>query len=200
MGSAGLARLGFALVVGACAPPLDPLSERCLQALDYRDPAHGDIETIHSHPIPGGETVAIRYLEETESETERPQRFTCDFGEDGPWTFTRITLQERELSEAELALVNAEFLLRDLDRHPERLSDGRAADETPAPLEVAFGPRRDDAPTAPLEVASGPRRDDAPPAPLEVASGARRDDAPPGSRLFRALSWIDSILPGKPYQ
>jgi hypothetical protein len=159
---------GLALLMGACSPALDPLSERCLEALEYREPAHSGIESAESYSSPGGTTVAIRYLEETDSGSELPQLFTCKFGADGPWSFTRITLRGRELSETELALVNAEFLLRDLDRHPERLSDERAAPGAPAPLEVAARPRR--------------------------------DETPPGSRLSRALAWIESILPAEPYQ
>jgi hypothetical protein len=144
--SRGLARMGLALLAGACSPALDPLSERCLQALEYREPAHGDIEITESYPSPSGTTVAIRYVEEDDSGSELPQTFTCEFGAGGPWSFIRITLLGRELSEAELALVNAEFLLRDLGRHPERLSDRRAAGGTPARLEVAAGPERDDPP------------------------------------------------------
>ena len=144
MRSGGLARMGLALLAGACSPTLDPPSERCLQALEYREPAHGDIGTTESYPSPSGATVAIRYVEETASGTELPQMITCEFEAGGPWSFARITLLGREFSEAELALVNAEFLLRDLDRHPERLSGGRAAGATPARLEVGAGLERDD--------------------------------------------------------
>ena len=140
--SGGLAWGGLALLAGACSPALDPPSERCLQALEYREPAHGDVESADSHPGPGGTTVAVRYVDEDDSGTELRQTFTCEFGGGGHWSFTRITVSGRELSEAELALVNAEFLLRDLDRHPERLADRRAAEETPARLEVAAGPKR----------------------------------------------------------
>jgi hypothetical protein len=141
--SGGLAPLGLALLASACSPPLDPLSERCLQALEYREPAHGNIETVESYPSPSGAMVAIRYVEETASGTELPQMITCEFAASRPWRFTRITLLGRELSEAELALVNSEFLLRDLDLHPERLSGGRAEGANPARLEVGAGPERD---------------------------------------------------------
>jgi hypothetical protein len=144
MRSRGLALLGLALLVGACSPTLDPLSERCLQALEYREPAHGDIETTESYPSSSGTTVAIWYVEEAASGTELPQVFTCEFEAGEPWSFTRIILLGREFSEAELALVNAEFLLRDLDRHPERLSGGRVARATSARLEVGAGPEHDD--------------------------------------------------------
>ena len=144
MRSGRLARLGLALLAGACSPTLDPLSERCLQVLEYREPAHGDIETTESYPGPSGATVALHYVEETASGTELPQMITCEFEAGGPWSFTRITLLGREFSQAELALVNAEFLLRDLNRHPERLSGGRAVGATPARLEVGAGPEHDD--------------------------------------------------------
>ena len=92
----GVARLGLALLAGACSPTLDPLSERCVQALEF------------------------------------------EVGE--RWRFTRINLRGRELSEAELALVNAEFLLRDLDRHPERFSSAPPPGPAPPGSEVGDGP------------------------------------------------------------
>jgi hypothetical protein len=142
----GLARLGLVLLAGACSPTFDPLSERCLQALEYREPAHGDIEVTKAHPRPSGAAVAVRYLETTASGTELPRMITCAFEAGERWTFTRITLRGRELSETELALVNAEFLLRDLDHHPERFSGGAAVSASSAPVEVAAGSERVDTP------------------------------------------------------
>jgi hypothetical protein len=146
MRSRSLARLGLALLAGACSPTLDPLSERCLQALEYREPTHGDIEATEFYPSPSGAAVAIRYVGKTASGTELPQMITCEFEAGEGWSFTRITLRGRELSEAKLALVNSEFLLRDLDRHPERFSDGPAAGAAAARVEVGAGPERDDTP------------------------------------------------------
>jgi hypothetical protein len=144
----GIARLGLVLLAGACSSTLDPLSERCLQALEYREPAHGDIEVTKTHPRPSGAAVAVRYVETTDSGAELPRMITCAFEASERWSFTRITLLGRDLSEAEVALVNAEFLLRDLDRHPERFSAGADASASRARVEVGAGPERDDTPAA----------------------------------------------------
>jgi hypothetical protein len=140
IGPGGVARLGLALLAGACSPTLDPLSERCVQALEYREPDHGDIEAAESYRSPSGAGVAIRYVEETDSGLALPQMITCEFEVGERWRFTRINLRGRELSEAELALVNAEFLLRDLDRHPERFSSAPPPGPAPPGSEVGDGP------------------------------------------------------------
>jgi len=147
LGPIGRGLPALALLAVACAPGIDPFSERCLEALAYREPAHGEIEATSSRPGPSGTAVAIRYLATAASGAEQPQQITCEFQPGERWRFHRITLSHRALSEAELALVNAEFLLRDLDRHPERFRSGPAMGGVAAPAAVAAGPRRPEIPT-----------------------------------------------------
>jgi hypothetical protein len=143
----GLVWLGLALLLSACSVPLELPIERCLQVLEYLEPGHGDIEASESHARGSGTTVvAIHYLGEDASGASYSQAIACEYEAGERWNFDRIWLRERELSEMELTLVNSEFLLRDLDRHPERLSDRPAAGATPARLEVGSGPAHADIP------------------------------------------------------
>jgi hypothetical protein len=142
----GLVRLGLVLLLSACSAPFELPVERCLQVLEYLEPGHGDIEASESHARASGTTVAIRYLGEDASGASDSQTIACEYEAGERWNFERIRLRERELSEMELTLVNSEFLLRDLERHPERLSDRPAASATPARLEVGSGPARADIP------------------------------------------------------
>jgi hypothetical protein len=138
----GLVWLGLALLLSACSAPLDLPIERCVQVLEYLEPGHGDIEASESHARASGTTVAIRYLGEDASGASYSQAIACEYEAGERWNFERIWLRERELSEMELTLVNSEFLLRDLDRHPERLSDRPTAPAAPDRLEVGSGPAR----------------------------------------------------------
>lgn len=142
----GLVWLGLALLSSACSAPLDLPIERCLQVLEYLEPGHGDIHSSESHARGSGTTVEIRYLGEDASGASYSQAIACEHEAGERWNFERIRLRERELSEMELTLVNSEFLLRDLDRHPERLSDRAAAGGAPARLEVGSDPAHADIP------------------------------------------------------
>jgi len=139
----GLAWLALGLLLGGCSARLDPLSERCLQALEYLEPNHGEIEGMESYAGPSGTAIAIRTVTVGATGAGLAQLTTCEFEAGERWRFTRMSLQGHALSEAELALVNAEFLLRDLDRHPERLSGWPASGGATAPPGVGAGPERE---------------------------------------------------------
>lgn len=117
----------MALIAGACSEPVHPLEQRCLEALAYLSPSHGEVEWVDRRPIPSGSSVTIRYEAEGLSLETSALHALCDYERGDLWTLRRMLLDGEEVAETELALVNSELLLRDLRRHPERFRGRRVA-------------------------------------------------------------------------
>jgi hypothetical protein len=122
----------MALVAVGCAQPHDLPTERCLEVLAYRNPEHGRVGEIRTAGISAGRTVTIHYAGANPSASKPLQSITCEYSAEEHWSAARVTIGERQLTERELALVNAELLLRDLSLRPQRFEERRAE---PAPPE-----------------------------------------------------------------
>jgi hypothetical protein len=123
----GLAFAGLAALASACAPgePRDLLVERCSEVIQYRQPSLRDVAIVGVLRGPGTSSVTLDFEARAEpSGAPMSNRIACDFDPADRWSLERIRIGERALTEAEVALVNSEFLLRDLSRSPQRL--GRA--------------------------------------------------------------------------
>jgi hypothetical protein len=124
-----LAWLGswLAWLGSACAPlgVGDPLVERCVEVIHYRHPTLRDIDivAVQSEPETRSVTLDFEALSEP-SDAEVSSRISCDFEATDRWSLEGISVGGRALTEAEVALVNSELLLRDLSRNPERLGAG----------------------------------------------------------------------------
>lgn len=124
----------FALACGAslaagCTSGGDTesLVERCLYVLEYRQPALSDVNVTKAFRSAGRAALTLHFEAAAEPDGEPVADATfCAFEPEERWLLQRAVIGDRELSAAELALVNAELLLRDLVRNPQRL--GRRED------------------------------------------------------------------------
>lgn len=128
----------IALVALGCADPPHPLEARCLEALAYRSPVHGDIESMERTPTETGTAVTIRYRA-PDSAAGPPHRYVlCEFAAGDRWALQQMIHEGEVLPESELALVNSDLLLQDLTQNPERFVE--RAHLVPKPVEpVATG-------------------------------------------------------------
>jgi hypothetical protein len=123
-----LLALGVVLL-GGCAPPWagDTLVERCVEVIQYRQPDLREIDVVGVERAPGSSALTLEF--EAVSDPSGPRvesRIDCGFDSAGRWTLERVAIGGRALTEAEIALVNSELLLRDLSRNPERLRSAPA--------------------------------------------------------------------------
>ncbi len=123
-----LLTLGVVLLCG-CAPQWagDTLVERCVEVVRYVDPGLREIDVVGVDRSPGSSALTLEF--EAVSDPSGPpiaSRIDCGFDSQGRWTLERIAIDGRALTEAEIALVNSELLLRDLSRNPERLRSAPA--------------------------------------------------------------------------
>lgn len=101
----------------------DVLAERCIDVLEYRQSALSDVEVIGARRNAAGTALTVHYEATTEPAGEPiSDLIFCAFEPEERWELERVVIGDRELSETELTLVNAELLLRDLSRNPQRLS------------------------------------------------------------------------------
>ena len=117
-----------ALLAAACGPggARDLLVDRCTEVIHYRHPSLSEVAILAVERGPGASDVTLDFEALAEASGAKiTSRIACAFEPSDRWTLARIEIGGRALTEAELALVNAELLLRDLSRSPERL--GRAS-------------------------------------------------------------------------
>lgn len=115
---------GASLAVGCSTERgADSLAERCLYVLEYRQPTLSEVDVIGTTRS-AIETALTLHFEATAEPASEPvaDYIFCSFEPEERWLLQRVVIGDRELSTAELALVNAELLLRDLVRNPQRLS------------------------------------------------------------------------------
>ena len=115
---------GASLAVGCSAGRgADSLAERCLYVLEYRQPALSEVDVIDTTRS-ATEAALTLHFEATAEPASKPiaDYIFCSFEPEKRWLLQRVVIGDRELSTAEIALVNAELLLRDLVRDPQRLS------------------------------------------------------------------------------
>ena len=115
---------GASLAVGCSAGRgADSLAERCLYVLEYRQPAWSEVNVIDTRRSTAEATLTLRFEATAEPASEPIADYIfCSFEPEERWLLQRVVIGDRELSETELTLVNAELLLRDLSRNPQRLS------------------------------------------------------------------------------
>jgi hypothetical protein len=172
------------LAMIACEDPPDALETRCLEALAYRSPHHGEVESMERSPTEAGTAVSIRYrVEATPGKT--PYRFVvCEFAEGDRWALHQMIYEGQVLPEPELALVNSDLLLQDLTDNPQRFEERKhlvpkpAAPEKPTVAPHPVTPPRPVAATTPARdsdgiVESPPVRTDS--AEVRVHAGPRSD-------------------------
>lgn len=105
----------------ACSggPAEDFLSRRCVDVLRYR---RADLESISvEHVTRRQESRTLIFQATGPGGLRVTDRISCRFAPRDPWDLESATIGQRPLSTNEVALVNAELLLIDLSRHPERL-------------------------------------------------------------------------------
>jgi len=118
-----LVALGVGLL-GGCAPPWtgDTFVERCVEVIQYRHPELQEIDVVGVERRLGSNAVMLEF--EAVADPSGPRvasQIECGFDPEGRWTLEQIAIGGRALTQAEIALVNSELLLRDLSRNPERL-------------------------------------------------------------------------------
>ncbi|HXK23347.1 MAG TPA: hypothetical protein VMS55_11790 [Myxococcota bacterium] len=118
-----LAALVCTLGTACSGDSRDQLVERCTDVILYRNPTWKDVEIRDVHRGPGANAVEFGFeaLDEP-SGARMASRIACEFAPSDRWSLVGVRLDGHALTEAELALVNSEFLLRDLSESPERLS------------------------------------------------------------------------------
>jgi hypothetical protein len=117
--SARVRALGAALLLAACtAPrPVDPLAQRCGEAVGYLNPDWSELRVAHSQRTAGGLAVRVRVEGVAEPDGARVTEYaSCAFKSGERPSALRVVIGDRALDAKELALVNAELLLRDLGR------------------------------------------------------------------------------------
>lgn len=107
------------LVLAACAAsrPTDPLALRCGEALEYLLSDWSELQVVHARRTGGGLAVRLRVEGLREPSREPATEFaSCAFEPGARPSALRVVVGGRSLDPKELALVNAELLLRDLGR------------------------------------------------------------------------------------
>lgn len=123
----GIAFAGLVVALGsACLPgPRDLRVERCTEVITYRSPELQGISIEEIERGPGPHEVSLRFAaHDVAADAEFASRIACRFDPANRWSLVAVNLDGRELTDAEVALVNSEFLLRDLSESPERLGGG----------------------------------------------------------------------------
>jgi len=111
--------MAAAILAAACtAPtPLDPLAQRCGEAVEYLMPDWSDLRVVHSQRTGGGLAVRLRVEGVVAPDRDRVTEYaSCAFRPGERLSALRVVIGDRTLGARELALVNAELLLRDLGR------------------------------------------------------------------------------------
>ena len=128
VGAGGLASLALAVasggLIGACGPegPADALARRCAEVLRFRHAGLGELR-VSETPSRAADQRTLAFegvLPDTGARIA--SEITCVFEPGERYSLARIAVAGRDLTEAELALVNSELLLRDLSENPERLA------------------------------------------------------------------------------
>jgi len=109
--AAGLLLLGAACFGGEP----DPLVERCTEVIHYRHPALEGVKVVGVERDPSASAVTLAFEAKTPEKTRVANHITCDFDPSSE-RLESIRVGGRDLTEAEVALVNSEFLLRELGR------------------------------------------------------------------------------------
>ncbi|HVN38630.1 MAG TPA: hypothetical protein VMW19_10740 [Myxococcota bacterium] len=118
-----LAALVCALGLACSGDSGDLRVERCTDVIRYRNPSWGDIAIHEVRRGPGPNAVEFGFEAVDEPSGARmASRIACEFEASDRWSLVGVRLDGQALTEAELALVNSEFLLRDLSERPERLA------------------------------------------------------------------------------
>ena len=117
-----LAALALALGSACSGGSRDELVERCTDVIHYRNPTWKDVEIRDVRRGPGASTVEFGFEAVDEpSGAKMASRIACEFEPGDRWSLVGVRMDGQQLTDAELALVNSEFLLRDLSEKPERL-------------------------------------------------------------------------------
>jgi hypothetical protein len=109
----------FSLALGACAPAQidDPLALRCGEVAEYHLAKWSDLRVTQARRTGGGLAVTLRVEGVLEPDRGKIAEFiSCAFQEGERPSALRVVVGDRTLGPKELALVNAELLLRDLGR------------------------------------------------------------------------------------
>jgi len=123
----------IAIAMLGCADPPHPLESRCLEALAYRSPGYGEVETMERTPTEAGTAVSIRYLIEEPAEGPPHRYVVCEFAAGDRWALRQMIHEGQVLPEPELALVNSDLLLQDLTNSPERFEERKHLVPKPPP-------------------------------------------------------------------
>jgi hypothetical protein len=116
------ATLGVVLGAACLPGPRDLVVERCTEVIGYRSPGLRDISIEEIERGPGANEVTLQYeARDDAQDATLASRIRCRFDPANRWSLVSVRLDGRDLTEAEVALVNSEFLLRDLSESPERL-------------------------------------------------------------------------------
>lgn len=114
--SAAALAAGLAVAAGCTSQRWsDPLVERCGDVLRYEQPDWTDVEIVDARHATRGRAVTLRVEAVAEPEREPVSDFIeCAFRPGERAAVERVVIGDRTLGAKELALVNAELLLRDL--------------------------------------------------------------------------------------
>jgi len=88
-----------AVLAFACSEPPGPLEVRCLEALDYRSPGHGEVESVEQTPAEGGTVVTIRYRAEEEDADPAHRYALCEFADGDRWVLQQMVHEGAALPE-----------------------------------------------------------------------------------------------------
>jgi hypothetical protein len=117
-----LAALVCAVASACSGGSRDLVVERCTDVIHYRNPTWKDVSIRDVRRGPGANAVEFGFEAVDEpSGAKMASRIACEFEPSDRWSLVGVRLDGQQLTEAELALVNSEFLLRDLSESPERL-------------------------------------------------------------------------------
>jgi hypothetical protein len=97
------------------------LVERCTYVLAYRQPSLENLDVTIANRKPNASMLTLRYSAVRAPEKNPVSDFIyCAFDPEDQWILQRVVIGDREFSEMEITLVNAELLLFDLIRYPQR--------------------------------------------------------------------------------
>ena len=121
LGCAGalLAALFLTASLTACQPAEvnDPLALRCGEVAEYHLSDWSELRVTQARRTGGGLAVTLRVEGVVEPQREKATEFiSCAFQDGARPSALRVVVGDRQLDAKELALVNAELLLRDLGR------------------------------------------------------------------------------------
>lgn len=113
-----LAALAALLGAGCLRGDPDPLVELCTEVIHYRHPSLESVKIVDVERDAAAAAVTLAFEAKTQLENTRvSNHISCDF--DDSERLESIRIGGRDLTEAEVALVNSEFLLRELGRDAE---------------------------------------------------------------------------------